>query len=345
MIQLKIAFLDEEEAYLEQLQGYLIRKKENFFRLWAFSCIETYQECAKNTEFDVVVMSEAFLEKMEEELSDKKLPDRKIPEKRILLSEGRIPKAAAGMPAVAKYQPAEKLLSRISALLWQESSICQEFFPERMAELIGIYSPAHCENQILFSMAMAQILSEKEKVLYVNLMEHCGFYRLTGEEISEDVGDLIYGMMETEYDFAAGLHRIRRNYMDFDYIPPAVNPEHLFEIFGEIYEKLMIELKNRSGYAVVVIDFGNIFPGFAEILPILERLYCLGREDAVSRYQMEEFLEYLGKEGRNAGDYLKKVLLPGQIGGIVEKNPIENCLYGAMGDYIRRCLYGGEEVE
>ena len=30
MVQLKIAFLDEEEAYLERLRGYLVCKKEAF---------------------------------------------------------------------------------------------------------------------------------------------------------------------------------------------------------------------------------------------------------------------------------------------------------------------------
>lgn len=335
MIQLKLAFLDEEEAYLEKLQGYLIRKKENFFKVRAFTRAEKYLECAEQCEFDAVVMTEGFLEE----------PGRKLSGRQILLSEGRVPQIAEDLPSVAKYQSAEKLFAQISALLWRESNPCQDFFPERAAELIGIYSPVHCENQILFSMAMAQMMSEKEKVLYVNLMEHCGFYGVTGEEVSEDVGDLIYGMMETEYDFTAGLHRIRRSYMDFDYIPPAVNPEHLSEISKEQYERLMLELKNRSGYDVVVIDFGNVFLGFAEMLPILERLYCLGRENPVGRHQMDEFLEYLGREGRNACARLKKLLLPGQIGGMSEENPVASCLYGELGDFIRGCLYGGEEIE
>ena len=55
MIQLKIAFLDEEETYLEQLKGYLIRKKELFFRISTFSHAKSFLEYQEHTAFDAVI--------------------------------------------------------------------------------------------------------------------------------------------------------------------------------------------------------------------------------------------------------------------------------------------------
>lgn len=335
MIQLNIAILDEEEAYLEKLRGYLVRKKETFFKVWTFSRAETYLACEKQSKFDAVVVTAAFLEETEE--CGKK-------QKRIFLSEGSIPRQAQNLPVVAKYQSVEKLFAQISALLWQEGTEGEDSLPEHTAELIGVYSPVCCENQMLFSMTMAQILGEREKVLYVNLMEHSGFYQVTGEEISEDVGDLLYGMLGREQEFTAGLHRIRRSFLNFDYLPPAVNPEHLSEISKPLYEQLLLALKNRSGYDVVILDFGRVFLGFAEMLSILGNLYCLGKEGILNRYRMEEFCEYLGKECESAARHQKNLFLPEWMPGREETNLMESSLYGGMGDYIRRCLYGGMEV-
>lgn len=335
MVQLKIAFLDEEELYLEQINGYLVRRNEMFFKVWTFSDAETFlKEAAGKTVFDAVVMTAPFWEKVNGYASGAK---------KILLCEGVREKSFADCPYVAKYQSAEMLFGQISAMLWQEDAK-EEELPERTSEMIGIYSPMHHENQMLFSMTMAQILGENQKVLYVNLMEHSGFYQLMHMEVTEDIGDLIYGMMQKDHDFAAGLHRIRQTRKNFDFIPPAVNPEHLSEISKPLFEQLLIMLKNRSGYDTVIIDFGTVFLGFAEILPVFGSFYCLGKEGMVNRYRTEEFFEYLGRERKHVTAHINRLLLPEQMVFPEDANPLENSLYGGMGDYIRRCLYGGAQI-
>ena len=47
MVQLKIAVLDEEEAYLEQLKGYFVCKNEKFFKIWTFSKVEIFLDKAE----------------------------------------------------------------------------------------------------------------------------------------------------------------------------------------------------------------------------------------------------------------------------------------------------------
>lgn len=334
MIQLQIAFLDEEEAYLEHLKGYLIQKKENFFKVRTFSCAKAFLHSQKDTVFDAVVMTKSFWE----DIDGAGTEARRI----FLLEEtGSLP--FRDCLFVKKYQSAETLFRQISAMLWQETKNGRKEIFEKPAEMIGIYSPVHHEDQILFGMAMSQILAEDRKALYVNLMEHSGFYRLMGVEISEDIGDLIYGMMQNEYDFTVGMHRVSRRYKDFDYIPPAVNPEHLFELTRALFEQLLLELKNCSGYDVVIIDFGRLFLGFAEMMPAFESFYCLGREGTVNRCRMDEFSEYLSKEGEHTTARMHRILLPKQMYVPEAGSPLESCLYGGMGDYIRRCLYGGPE--
>ena len=50
MVQLKIAFLDEEEAYLERLKGYLIRKKEKFF-IFVLTPSDYYDSLLSNPDY------------------------------------------------------------------------------------------------------------------------------------------------------------------------------------------------------------------------------------------------------------------------------------------------------
>lgn len=335
MVQLKIAFLDEEEAYLEQLKGYLIRKKELFFQIRTYTRAESFLADSKRESFDAVVMTAAFGEAVKGHIGHAK---------QVILCEGVKEAPCGECFYVKKYQSAEKLLCQISAMLWQEETEENRCFPETASELIGVYSPIHHENQMLFGLTMAQVLGETRKVLYVNLMEHSGFYALTKTEAGEDIGDLLYGMLQEGHDFAAGLHRVRLSCRNFDYIPPAVNPEHLAEISKPLYEKLLMAFKNQSGYDVVLVDFGRVFLGFAEMMPAFESFYCLGREGMVNRYRVEEFLEYLEKEGGHTMAHMNRLLLPEQIPFLEEGNPLENSLYGGMGDYIRGYLYGGAQI-
>lgn len=335
MVQLKIAVLDKEEAYLDRLLAYLVRKKEMFFQVWTFTKTEEFLE--KNREngaFDAVVMTAFFW---------KDLEGADLQAKKILLCEGEREERMADCPFVAKYQSAEKLFCQISSMVWQKNEKQKAQLPEKASELIGIYSPVDHESQMLFSMTMAQVLGEEQKVLYVNLMEHSGFYQLTNAKNSEDVGDLVYGFMRQEHDFSAGLHRVRQTYRNFDFIPPAVNPEHVLEISGSVLESLFSALRMRSGYDIVMIDFGRVFLGFAKTLSAFSGFYCLGKEGTLNRYRMEEFFSYLEKEDSGFLDRINQVVLP-EAALFGEGNLLENCLYGGMGDYIRRYLYGGAEI-
>ncbi len=334
MVQLNIAFLDEEEDYLEQLQGYVIRKKDLFFKIAAFSKAEAFLVQEKEQKFDAVVMTEVFWEALEGTAADTK---------KILLYE-EDGKDVNGRLFLEKYQSAEQLFQQISAMLWQEETDGRAVFIEHTAKLIGIYSPIRHESQLLFSMTMAQILGETQKVLYVNLMEHSGFSFLTNEEITEDIGDLLYAMMQKNHDFAAGLHKIRRTYRNVDYIPPAVNPEHISEITKPLLEELFLILKGRSGYDIVVVDFDRVFLGFAEMIPVFGGFYCLGKEGRLNRYRMTEFMEYLRKEGEYTVDLVKHILLPEMKSSPTEAGLLDEGIYGGMGDYIRGCLYGGAEI-
>lgn len=334
MIQLKIAFLDEEEVYLEHLKGYLIQKKERFFKIWTFSNLESFLVSSGQEAFDAVVMTGSFWEKLKE---------YPISAKRILLWEEEEEVPEEECLYVEKYQSAEKLFHKISAFLWQENRKRQAF-SGNMAELIGVYSPVHHEEQMLFSMTMAQILGEEQKVLYINLMEHSGFYGLLKTEAEADIGDLLYDMMQDGSDFAAGLHSICQTCRNFDYIPPAVNPEHLSEISRSLYEKFLMAVKNCSGYDVVIVDFGRVFLGFAEMLPLFGSFYCLEREGRMNHYRTDEFLEYLNKEGVCASDRIHNLRLSERLMCSEETNLLEANLYGGMGDYIRSTLYGGAVI-
>ena len=333
MIQLKIAFLDEEELYLEQLKGYFVQKKENFFKIYTFTDADSFLKSRITEQFDAVVMTYPFWEMMKEQ---------DFSEKKILLSE-EDGYAAEGCLHVDKYQSAEKLSAKIASYIWQENREGKEVFLNT-AELIGIYSPVSHEDQMLFSMTMAQILAADQKVLYVNLMENSGFYELLHTEATADIGDLFYTMMHEDHDFSLYLHSILKTCRNFDYIPPAVNPEHLSEISQSLYEKFFIALKNNSGYDVVIVDFGRIFLGFAELIPLFSNFYCLKKEGRLNHCRMDAFLTYLQKKSMDTVEKMHSLhLLERQAGA--EENLLEADLYGTMGDYIRRTLYGGAVID
>lgn len=334
MVQLKVAVLDREREYLEQLSAYLVRKKECFFKVWTFWDVETYQKAAEGEKFDALLVTGECLEELDLQKTQARI---------LLFLEDGIPGFAKNLPAISKYQSAEDIFSQISSLLWQESSPREEWISGRRTKMVGVYSPVRWGGQMLFSLTMAGLMGEQQKVLYLNLQEHSGFYGITDSPAKKDIGDLIYGMMQKGHDFQAGLHRIRRTLLNFDYIPPAVNPEHLSEIPQNLYEELFLGLKNTSGYDVVIVDFGAVFLGFAQMLPFFETVYCLGKEGNLNRFRMEEFQSYLNRESDTVTARLKNVVLPEGVLMGEEPCSLEKCLYGSMGDYVRSCL-GGKEI-
>ena len=64
----------------------------------------------------------------------------------------------------------------------------------------------------------------------------------------------------------------------------------------------------------------------------------------MSRFRIEEFLEYLGKEGGQTMSHMNRLLLPERMAPMEEGGLLEGSLYGGMGDYIRKCLYGGAGI-
>lgn len=334
MVQLKIAVLDKEREYLTQLAAYLVRKNESFFKVWTFWNAETYQRAAEAEVFDALLVTGIFLEEID---------IQRISSKVILFREDGVPGYAKHLPSVSKFQPVEEIFSQISALLWQESFPREGWAVGRRTKMVGVYSPVHINSQMLFSLTMAQMLGENQKILYVNLKEHSGFYGITQTDSPEDIGDLIYGMMQKDHGFQAGLHRIRRTILNFDYIPPVVNPEHLSEIPQNIYEELFLGLKNNSGYDVVIVDFENVFLGFAQMISLFDTFYCLGKEGGLSRFQMEEFFGYLEKEREGLALGLNNITFPRGLFPVEEPYSLEKCIYGPLGDFVRDCL-GGQEV-
>ena len=151
-------------------------------------------------------------------------------------------------------------------------------------------------------------------------------------------------MMQNGQNFQTGLHRIRRTILNFDYIPPVVNPEHLSEIPQNLYEELFLDLKNNSGYDVVIVDFGNVFLGFAQMLSFFENIYCLEKEGGLNRIRMKEFTGYLEKESESTASRLKHIFLPDEMVLGEEPFSLEKSLYGSLGDYVRNWL-GGPKIE
>lgn len=328
-LQIKLAFLDEEQEYLRQLSAFLAVKKEPFFKVCTFEDAGVFLECQKQEPFDAVVATASMFHRiLQEDLC------------KILLSEGECPSYAEGFPLVKKYQKAEKMFAQVAAFLRQEKSGCGEPPPGGNAGLIGVCSPSGSRQQMFFSLLLAGVLAEEKQVLYVNLLANSGFYRIFEQEISGDIADLVYGMSAEQQDFGLELLQLRQKLNGFDYLPPSVNPEHIAEMTGEQYQKLIALLRLYSGYDVIVLDLGMIFPGFAGQAAGFDRLFCVSGESYADHCRMDDFLEYLDRAEESGIPKPVCVKLP-QETDCENSIQMEQCLYGSSGDYVRSCLDGG----
>lgn len=343
MSRLVMAVCDTEDGYRERFVTYLVEHKSREVAVHAFSAVESFLETVKQQQFDVVICGRGFAETKdylrEMGILVLVLQDT-MPEK---LTEPSGYEIEEAVPCVStfRYQPIEAILHEVQVLAGgqQMESIGDMAVSSRM-EVIGVYSPMHHEMQMPFSVVLAEVLSKKRKILYVNLTKCSGFLevlRLTGEY---DLGDIILRLRNKRLypeTFLRSVYEMEQIY----YIPPFVNPENLHDFSMEDYLTFLGFLQDKTDFEVLLLDFGDATDNLAGMLAYCTTVYCPMKAGYFFECQWNQFMTYLDQEtGGEVREKLHRINLPFSAKHIRGGDVCRQLLWSEFGDYVREYLTG-----
>lgn len=335
MQKIKIAVCDTETVYCERLTEYLVSQGRENCEILMYTNPDAFWEDQRTRNCHAALMGEEFWRVYVHEGGVTRY---------IYLCEDKVPDEWNEFPAIYKYQSAENIMREIYGLIEEPEESRGAFLGNK--EIIGVYSPHQHELQSMFTLTMARMLGEQEKVLYLNFMDCAGFADLYGESYEQDIADLLYVTRAQAASFGTRLRSMTHSIGGVDYIPPAVNPENLHEAGKEDYMNLLQLICKRTDYDVVIIDFGAMVPGFYEMLRACKVLYCPVKEGFLYRCRIHQFQECLAITDSHDMDHdIRYIQLSAEIENIQSEEQLrQQIFWGEFGDFIRQQLFGGGKI-
>lgn len=343
MRKLEVAVCDVCEGYLERFVAYLVEHKSEEMAVQAFSTPELFLKTIRERKFDAAILGSGFEMAAESVRAyfpcmvlTNIMPEQTAEELTYTAKDTEL------KTEVFRYQPMETIVHELQ-ILTGAKQVCPAAGTALQPgmEVIGVCSPIRHEMQMPFSVVTASLLAEKQKVLYVNLMECSGFLEVFGLEGDYDMGDIIIRLRNQRLvpeTFLRSVYETEGIY----YIPPFSNPENLHELTLEDYLLFLEFLETKTDFEVVVIDFGE---GLAQMAQMLERcgsVYCLVKAGFFYECQEKQFLEYLERvSAEELTERITRVELPFSAKHIRGGNSVsKQLLWSEFGDYVRNYLTG-----
>ena len=336
MKKINLAILEEDRAYVQNLALAIQRKEEGKIETVWYTDMEHYRENQGKHREDVILIGEAFQEISLLESIQKGKAGVGL----VLLSADGVCEELLGYPIIEKYSPADHIIKgvyRCAAELDNEAV----YWRIGQKQMIGIYAPWNLELSMLFAEVLLQILSERQKVLYVSLQECIGRKGESREWEEENLADLISFLRLKKGGVEARLRSICSKLGKGDYIPSVDNPQNLSDMTRQDYQNLWKALKEQTEYEGILLEFGSSYPGSWEDMKQCVAIYCPYQEDAFQEKRRNQMVHIM--KMHHVEDIMEKlhfVKLPklelgGGAGVWREGEASERLLCSEFGDTVR----------
>lgn len=242
---------------------------------------------------------------------------------------------------VEKYQEVNRIVDEIMRQIGDEVRGVQHSDSIERARMFAVYSLSENEYQMPLAVTLASILSERERVLILDLQENSGFSQLIGERQGQGLEELL--VMAESGRFASGRMVSCIGHMEqADYVYPVKNTECLCEAEGTVYQSLIRVLAREMGYQTVILSLGSRFVGFFELLNECQEIYLVKPRGGLAQWRQREFLRELEAHGMEfAGERLHEVELPVLTSPAIScERLVEQWKWNEFGDRIRSMMPG-----
>ena len=326
------AICDLEKEYAMNFMQFLNQKKSIPFEIHAFTSVETLVDFASKEFIELLLVSDRAMCPEIRTLKTGVL---------VILAEELPPPDYSGPPQVYKYQAQDQLVREVMACYGEVPSAVPipAPFAKRKTDILAVYTPLHRCLKTSIALAMGQILSQENAVLYVNLEEYSGFEELVGKTFDSDLADLIYYARQENCDLTRKLCAVVRTLGNLDYIPPVRQPWDIRCITLKDCRRLLDNLIRRSAYEVIILDVGTEMEEILDLLRLCTRIYMPVLGDPVSAAKLRQYEDMLALwEYEDLKEKTIRLKPPFYTPVSRGASYVEQLPYGELGDYIRKIL-------
>lgn len=331
MKRVRLGVYIPDREYADRFTSCLVNHYQQQLELHMYTDREALQ--AATGDLDVILMEACGLESAQFSCPIVCLADEESPA-RPGTEEGCV-------QMVEKYQEVSRIVDAIMRQIGDEVRGVQHGGGIGSARLFAVYSLSENEYQMPLAVTLASILSERERVLILDLQENSGFSQLVGERQGQGLEDLL--VMAASGRFASGRMVSCIGHMEqADYVYPVKNTECLCETEGAVYRSLVRVLAQEMGYQTVIVNLGSRFVGFFELLNECQEIYLVKPRGGLAQWRQQEFLGELETHGMEApGGRLHEVELPVLTNPAIScERLVEQWKWNEFGDRIRGMVPG-----
>lgn len=247
-----------------------------------------------------------------------------------------------GVYLVEKYQEVNKIVDEILKQIGEEiKNVRKNGGLQGRFQVLAVYSLAENEYQLPFAVTLASILSERERVLLVDLQENSGLSQLMDCDSGAGLEELLVMAAGGTYSKSRIVSCI--GHLDrADVVYPVRNTECLCEAQNATYQKLLQLLAQEMDYSTLILNMGSRFVGFFELLGSCQEVYLMKSRGGLGQWREKEFFAELDKHGdMELGQRLKEIQIPIATTPMITcERLIEQWKWNEFGDSIRRMMPG-----
>ena len=183
---------------------------------------------------------------------------------------------------IREYQSTENIVREVMCYYAEEPEIHTGVVNGTKSRLIGVYSPIKRSLKTSFALCLGQILSNTQRVLYIDIEDYHGFNVIFHQNYMADISDLLFYIQQSKKNFPCKLASVVQRLGALDYVPPAISPEDIKQVNGEAWMLFLNEVLSCN-YDYVILDIGEGIKNMKEILRSCETIYTPIREDMISK--------------------------------------------------------------
>lgn len=272
---------DQDQKYNTQLTTYINTEKADMFLVRGFSESTLLNKHLLEHPVDILLITPELYDQTIENLGIKCV---------VILSSGKVPHHLSSYAVIFKYQPIDQLIKQ---LLSHYADHSEEHLLTRStkAQIIGVYSPIGRSGRTSLSLAMAQLLGEKKKVLYLDIEPFDDLASFFSASHQYGVSDLLYYIRQKHPNMLLKLESIKESTEHFEYIGPVKCYMDLWESTEEEWEGLFGFLRETAGYDVVILNFSTmIYPYTWNVLKACDQLIVTVPSDLTAYQQLRGWL-------------------------------------------------------
>lgn len=245
-----------------------------------------------------------------------------------------------GVYFVDKYQEVNKIVDEILKQIGEEiRNVKKSGSLQGHLQILAVYSLSENEYQLPLAVTLASILSEKERVLLLDLQENSGLSQLMDCEYAVGMEELL--VMAESGRYSKGRIVSCIGHLDrTDVVYPAENTECLCEVQNATYQRLFQLLANEMEYSTIVLNMGSRFVGFFDLLGSCQEIYLLKSRGGLGQWREQEFYDELERRGDvGVSRHLREIQLPLMTTPMIScERLVEQWKWNEFGDSIRRMM-------